>query len=204
MWNNRYDFLPTHNTILVLELTCDPDYMPWFRIHGKPYLLGEEVRCRHPHTSRPRQPPLNPRGGKVDPSSTPVQEPALMALVAMPSPHPLQFAIGHSSSMWYTPESSHFPMTVTSTMMYRSSMHEAPTESAIIIPSAYRTPHSYDHSLWVTSTSIEGEPQQPQPRLELNLKGIQRITVDHPDVAQVLTIQNKLLNTRHPWSKRPL
>ncbi|MBA0607789.1 hypothetical protein Godav_020053 [Gossypium davidsonii] len=131
-------------------------------IHGKPYLLGEEVRCRHPHKSRPRQPPLNPRGGKANPSSTPVQESALMASAAMPSPHSLQFvpfysgplmsgwAIGHPSSMWYTPKSSHFPMIVTSTMMYRSSMHEAPTESAIIIPSAYRTPHSYNHSLLVT------------------------------------------------------
>ncbi|MBA0642775.1 hypothetical protein Goklo_027116 [Gossypium klotzschianum] len=134
-----------------------PDYMSWFRIHGKPYLLGEEVRCRHPHKSRPRQPPLNPRGGKANPSSTPVQESALMASAAMPSPHSLQFvplmsgwAIGHPSSMWYTPKSSHFPMIVTSTMMYRSSMHEAPTESAIIIPSAYRTPHSYNHSLLVT------------------------------------------------------
>ncbi|MBA0829537.1 hypothetical protein Goarm_014140, partial [Gossypium armourianum] len=69
-----YDFLPTHENIIILELACDPEYMPWFKIHGKSYLYGEEVRRRHPHTSRLRQSPLNLRGGEVGPSSVPTQE----------------------------------------------------------------------------------------------------------------------------------
>ncbi|MBA0577292.1 hypothetical protein Golob_024390, partial [Gossypium lobatum] len=44
MWKNQYDNIPTHELIIISELVCDPDYMPWFRIHGKPYLLLEEGR----------------------------------------------------------------------------------------------------------------------------------------------------------------
>ena len=112
-------------------------------------------------------------------------------------------------------------------------MHEAPTESLVVVPSAYGTQHSYTNSTWVTltspasllyqggsssqppryrpkvaqmqgSTSPEGEPQQPQPPLKAEPRRNPTIIVDHPDLAQVLTIQNKLLNTRHPWSKRSL
>ncbi|MBA0723172.1 hypothetical protein Golax_003780 [Gossypium laxum] len=79
IWNNRYNFLLIRNTIFVPELACYPDYMPWFRIHGKPYLLNEENRRRHPHTSRPRWAPLNPMSGETGPSSVPTQEPASMA-----------------------------------------------------------------------------------------------------------------------------
>ncbi|KAG8485997.1 hypothetical protein CXB51_019350 [Gossypium anomalum] len=39
IWENRYDHIPDREPIIVLELACTPDYMPWFRIHGKPYLL---------------------------------------------------------------------------------------------------------------------------------------------------------------------
>ncbi|KAH1098128.1 hypothetical protein J1N35_015049 [Gossypium stocksii] len=53
MWNNQYDFLLTREPIVISELTCNPEYMPWFRIYGQPYLLGEEARGRHPHTSKP-------------------------------------------------------------------------------------------------------------------------------------------------------
>ncbi|KAH1121327.1 hypothetical protein J1N35_004487 [Gossypium stocksii] len=44
MWENRYDYIPTREPIIVLELTCMLEYMSWFRIHGKPYLLSEEER----------------------------------------------------------------------------------------------------------------------------------------------------------------
>ncbi|MBA0877915.1 hypothetical protein Goshw_015631, partial [Gossypium schwendimanii] len=30
--------------IIILELPCVPEYMPWFRIHGKPYLLSAKER----------------------------------------------------------------------------------------------------------------------------------------------------------------
>ncbi|MBA0728976.1 hypothetical protein Golax_022745, partial [Gossypium laxum] len=46
MWKNRYDHIPTREPIIVPELACVLDYMPWFRIHGKPYLLSEEQRRR--------------------------------------------------------------------------------------------------------------------------------------------------------------
>ncbi|MBA0742089.1 hypothetical protein Gogos_015189 [Gossypium gossypioides] len=46
MWENRYDNIPTCEPIIVLELACYLDYMSWFRIHGKPYLLSEKERRR--------------------------------------------------------------------------------------------------------------------------------------------------------------
>ncbi|MBA0796398.1 hypothetical protein Gohar_007169, partial [Gossypium harknessii] len=39
-----YEFLPTHEPIFTPELACYPEYMPWFRVHGKSYLLDEDVR----------------------------------------------------------------------------------------------------------------------------------------------------------------
>ncbi|KAG8503497.1 hypothetical protein CXB51_001479 [Gossypium anomalum] len=42
IWENRYDHISNREPIIILELACTPDYMPWFRIHGKPYLLSEE------------------------------------------------------------------------------------------------------------------------------------------------------------------
>ncbi|MBA0799871.1 hypothetical protein Gohar_010358, partial [Gossypium harknessii] len=46
IWENQYDHIPNREPIIVLELPCVPDYMPWFRIHDKPYLLSKEQRCR--------------------------------------------------------------------------------------------------------------------------------------------------------------
>ncbi|MBA0669699.1 hypothetical protein Goklo_007268 [Gossypium klotzschianum] len=43
---DRYDYIPTREPIIILELACVPEYMPWFRIHGKPYLLSVEERQR--------------------------------------------------------------------------------------------------------------------------------------------------------------
>ncbi|MFQ6665972.1 hypothetical protein Gotur_032505 [Gossypium turneri] len=43
------------------QLSCVPEYMPWFRIHGKPYLLTPEERQRQIHVERERRGPLNPR-----------------------------------------------------------------------------------------------------------------------------------------------
>ncbi|KAH1096956.1 hypothetical protein J1N35_013877 [Gossypium stocksii] len=61
MWENRYDYIPTREPIIVPELACVPEYMPWFRIHGKPYLLSEEERRRQIRVQRERRGPLNPR-----------------------------------------------------------------------------------------------------------------------------------------------
>ncbi|MBA0877990.1 hypothetical protein Goshw_018802 [Gossypium schwendimanii] len=46
MWEDRYDYIPTRKSIIVPELACVPEYMPWFRIYGKPYLLSPEERQR--------------------------------------------------------------------------------------------------------------------------------------------------------------
>ncbi|KAH1030978.1 hypothetical protein J1N35_043152 [Gossypium stocksii] len=51
----RYDFLPTRKAIIAVKLACDPEYKPWFRHHGKPYPLAEEVRGRQRYTRRPRR-----------------------------------------------------------------------------------------------------------------------------------------------------
>ncbi|KAK5839986.1 hypothetical protein PVK06_008846 [Gossypium arboreum] len=44
IWKNRYDHIPNRELIIVPELVCTPDDMPWFRIHSKSYLLSEEQR----------------------------------------------------------------------------------------------------------------------------------------------------------------
>ncbi|MBA0662249.1 hypothetical protein Goklo_006413 [Gossypium klotzschianum] len=53
IWNNRYKFLPPHKAVVALELACDPENMPWFRLLGKPYMLSEEDRSGQSHTMRP-------------------------------------------------------------------------------------------------------------------------------------------------------
>ncbi|MFQ6652601.1 hypothetical protein Gotur_024389 [Gossypium turneri] len=52
MWEDRYDYILTREPIIVLELACMPEYMPWFRIHGKPYLLSVEERQRQLRVQR--------------------------------------------------------------------------------------------------------------------------------------------------------
>ncbi|MBA0633813.1 hypothetical protein Godav_029675 [Gossypium davidsonii] len=52
MWENRYDHIPARELIIVPELACTPDYISWFRIHGKPYLLSEEQMCQQIHVER--------------------------------------------------------------------------------------------------------------------------------------------------------
>ncbi|KAG8501048.1 hypothetical protein CXB51_003147 [Gossypium anomalum] len=73
----EYDYIPTREPIIIPELACVPEYMPWFRIHGKPYLLSEEERQRQLHAQRERRGPLNPRRRDDDagPSTAPTQSP---------------------------------------------------------------------------------------------------------------------------------
>ncbi|KAG8485828.1 hypothetical protein CXB51_019168 [Gossypium anomalum] len=61
MWENQYDYIPIREPIIVPVLACMPEYMPWFRIHGKPYLLSEEERRRQIRMQRERRGPLNTR-----------------------------------------------------------------------------------------------------------------------------------------------
>ncbi|KAG8493634.1 hypothetical protein CXB51_011039 [Gossypium anomalum] len=77
MRENRYDYIPTREPIIVPELACVPEYMPWFRIHGKSYLLSEEERRRQICVPRERRGPLNLRRMDDDagPSAAPTQSP---------------------------------------------------------------------------------------------------------------------------------
>ncbi|MBA0673709.1 hypothetical protein Goklo_024711, partial [Gossypium klotzschianum] len=61
IWEDRYDYIPTREPIIIPELACVPEYMPWFRIHGKPYLLSAEERQQQLRVQRERRGPLNPR-----------------------------------------------------------------------------------------------------------------------------------------------
>ncbi|MBA0554109.1 hypothetical protein Golob_013234 [Gossypium lobatum] len=110
--------------IVVPKLT--PEYMPWFRIHGKRYLYGEEARGLQLHTRRPQLVSIHPKTDEASPSS------------------------GASSPMYYTPMPSTFPTTMT----YRLSMFQASNESLHIMPSVYGTQHSYFHFLFVTQTPL--------------------------------------------------
>ncbi|KAH1130787.1 hypothetical protein J1N35_002165 [Gossypium stocksii] len=58
-----------------IELAYVPEYMPWFRIHGKPYLLSDEERRRQIHAQRERRGPLNSRRRDDDasPSTAPTR-----------------------------------------------------------------------------------------------------------------------------------
>ncbi|XP_052479600.1 serine/threonine-protein phosphatase 7 long form homolog [Gossypium raimondii] len=61
MWEDRYDYMHILEPNIVPELACVPEYMPWFRIHGKSYLLLVEERQRQLRVQRERRGPLNPR-----------------------------------------------------------------------------------------------------------------------------------------------
>ncbi|MBA0875746.1 hypothetical protein Goshw_000600, partial [Gossypium schwendimanii] len=61
MWEDRYEDIPTREPIIISELACIPKYMPWFRIHGKPYLLTPEEKQRQIRVERERREPLNLR-----------------------------------------------------------------------------------------------------------------------------------------------
>ncbi|MBA0877398.1 hypothetical protein Goshw_019933, partial [Gossypium schwendimanii] len=77
IWENRHEYLPTREQIIISELACIPEYMPWFRIHGKPYLITPEERQRQIHVGRERRGPLNPRREDYEgnPSTRPRQSP---------------------------------------------------------------------------------------------------------------------------------
>ncbi|MBA0669443.1 hypothetical protein Goklo_024982 [Gossypium klotzschianum] len=61
IWEDRYDYIPNLEPIIVSELACVSKYMPWFRIHGKSYLLSVEERQRQLRIQRKQRGPLNPR-----------------------------------------------------------------------------------------------------------------------------------------------
>ncbi|MBA0876300.1 hypothetical protein Goshw_010060, partial [Gossypium schwendimanii] len=55
IWEDQYNYIPTREPIIVPELVCVPEYMSWFRIYGKPYLLSVEERQQQLHIQRERR-----------------------------------------------------------------------------------------------------------------------------------------------------
>ncbi|KAG8481464.1 hypothetical protein CXB51_026217 [Gossypium anomalum] len=118
MWEDRYDYIPTREPIIVPELACVPEYMPWFRIHGKPYLLSEEERQRQLRAQRERRGPLNPRRRDDDagpstaptqspgPATRPTQSPGPTVQPSTPTTQPLQMMLGTYPSPYMFPFSS--------------------------------------------------------------------------------------------------
>ncbi|MFQ6637006.1 hypothetical protein Gotur_013553 [Gossypium turneri] len=149
MWENWYDHIPTREPTIVVELAFAPDYMPWFRIHGKSYLLLEEQRG-----------PLNPkrRDDDMGPSTVPTQSPSpmpqpttltLQPLQIMPGaypcsymyPNPYMFHFPSPMLGWNGwPSAYPFPMTPTQPTIYRPPSQEGSYEAPLGSSSHYQSP----------------------------------------------------------------
>ncbi|MFQ6654280.1 hypothetical protein Gotur_025338 [Gossypium turneri] len=111
MWENRHQYLPTREQVIVSELACVPEYMPWFRIHGKPYLLTPEERQRP--AMRPRQSPGSSSMAMQSPSPTkaPTQSPdaAIQQMTPTQPPFPMMPGLFPSPYMYPNPYMYPFP-----------------------------------------------------------------------------------------------
>ncbi|MBA0575635.1 hypothetical protein Golob_023875, partial [Gossypium lobatum] len=128
---DRYEYIPAMEPIIILELACVPEYMPWFRIHGKPYLLSVEERQRQLCVQRKRRGPLNlrrrdddagpstgpkhspgPSSAAVqspDPTRAPTQSPDPAVQPMIPTSHPLQMMPGVFPNPYMYPNPYMFP-----------------------------------------------------------------------------------------------
>ncbi|MBA0876367.1 hypothetical protein Goshw_026531 [Gossypium schwendimanii] len=70
--------------------------MPWFRIHGKPYLLSEEQKRQQIQVEREQRSLLNPkkRDNSTGPSTAPTQSLGPTPQLTTPTPQPLQIMSG--------------------------------------------------------------------------------------------------------------
>ncbi|MBA0729361.1 hypothetical protein Golax_023057 [Gossypium laxum] len=131
MWEDRYDYIPILEPIIVPELACVPEYMLWFRIHGKPYLRSVDERQRQLRVHTERCGPLNPRrmDDDSDPSTRPRQslgpssaaiqspsparaptkspDPAIQPMI--PTAQPFQMMPGAYPSLFMYPNPCMFP-----------------------------------------------------------------------------------------------
>ncbi|MFQ6657621.1 hypothetical protein Gotur_027224 [Gossypium turneri] len=177
MWEDRYEYLPTREPIIVPELSCVPEYMPWFRIHGKPYLLTPEERQRQICVERERRRPLNPRrqDDEGSPSTSPKHSPgSSSAAIQSPGPTPM---VGWSQM----PGSAPFPVMPSGPPMYRPAAHEGsqggPSGSSPFYQSpptyGFQTPSPFlmqtpSHTLFFEGGSssqvrqLDAEPEEPE------------------------------------------
>ncbi|XP_040966160.1 uncharacterized protein [Gossypium hirsutum] len=167
IWSNWYEFLPSREAIFIPDLPCYLEYMPWFRLVGKPYLRSEEDGSGKPHTRRPQRSLTHPRSSEVGPLFAYTQEPT-----SMPTPPPGQYMSSYSGayvnpiiftqaryipphfsiSPHYTMMQLTFLTTTMSTTTYRMSMFRPPTKSPVIMPLVYKTQYSYTPTPMVTQT----------------------------------------------------
>ncbi|KAK5812614.1 hypothetical protein PVK06_028050 [Gossypium arboreum] len=157
MWENQYDNILTRESIIVPELACDLNYMPWFRIHGKPYFLSKKKRHQQICVEREQRSHLNPRiiDGEAGPSTELTQSPTPTKQVTMPTPQPLQIMSGvyvnlyiyhfptfiQGWNVW--PDASHFLITPSQPMIYKPSSQEGPYEAPLGSSTYFQTPSLY-------------------------------------------------------------
>ncbi|MBA0793118.1 hypothetical protein Gohar_017550 [Gossypium harknessii] len=55
IWDRRIKLLPIHEPFFSLDMASYLEYMPWFRVAGKLYLLSVEEWSRQLHQKKPRQ-----------------------------------------------------------------------------------------------------------------------------------------------------
>ncbi|MBA0724701.1 hypothetical protein Golax_021374, partial [Gossypium laxum] len=200
MWDNNYVFLPTCEAIVASELACDPDYMSCFRTHGKPYLYREEARIWQSYMRRPRWAPIHPRTSEAGLSLAPTQETTSMTVppTGQYVPSNSGFVFKPPSMVYYTSMPSTFSTKMMLTMTYRSSIFRASTKSPFIMPSVDNHPnhqfldrmvHNGNrealHCNQLKAKKMRGKDHNLNRRL--NQERIRCATVDHPDVAQILT-----------------
>ncbi|PPR91066.1 hypothetical protein GOBAR_AA29620 [Gossypium barbadense] len=189
MWENRYDYIPTQEPVIVPE------------IHGKPYLLLEEERRRQTLVQRERRGSLNLRrrddntGLSVvptqspGPSTAPTQPPPFQIMPgAYPSPYmypnPFMFPLPSPMAGWNAwPDSCLFPITPSQPPINRPPSHKGPHNAPSGSSSFYHSPLPYGiqtpppwvmqtspHSLFYQGDPLPEEPQsppeQPQPSSE--------------------------------------
>ncbi|MBA0664050.1 hypothetical protein Goklo_004125 [Gossypium klotzschianum] len=225
MWDNKYVFLPSCEAIVASELDCNPDYMSWFRTHGKPYLYRGEARIWKSYTRRPRWAPIQPRTSEAGISLAPTQEKTSMTVPPtgqyVPSnsgsytnyfiftqapyipPHfyastsMLGFVFGPPSMVYYTSMPFTFSTKMMPTMTYRSSIFRAPTRNDCTTKVDNHPNHQFLDRMvhngnreaincsQLKAKKMRGRDHNLNRRL--NQEGIRCATVNHPDVAQILT-----------------
>ncbi|KAK8263798.1 hypothetical protein V6Z12_D12G065700 [Gossypium hirsutum] len=117
--------------------------MPWFRIHGKPYLLTPEQRQRQIRVERERRGPLNPRrqDDEGSPSTRPRRLPGSSS-AAMQSPGPTR-------APSQSPDAANQPI--------------IPTQPSFqMMPSAFPNPYMYPYPyMYPFSSPMAGWSQMP-------------------------------------------
>ncbi|KAG8497312.1 hypothetical protein CXB51_008523 [Gossypium anomalum] len=147
---DRYDYIPTREPIIIPELACVPEYMPWFKIHGKPYLLSKEKRQQQLRVQRKRRGLLNPRRRDDDagPSTVPTQSPGPatgptqssgpIVQPSTPTAQPLQMMPDTYPSPFMYPSPYMFPFSSPMAAVARG-IAEGPSRSS----SFYQSPSPY-------------------------------------------------------------